>query len=67
VTSPQELPSGARAAKAIVSAWAAAMAEALDGFSFGDRVKGDVPGQPRGYWTTELEFHEDYDYEEEGE
>lgn len=46
---------GAYPSKEIVGAWATAMAEALDGFSFGERVKGDVPN--RGYSTTELAFN----------
>lgn len=47
---------GSYPTKQIVEAWGAAMAEALDGFTFGDRVQGDT-GEPRGYWTTELAFN----------
>ena len=45
-----------RPSQVIVNAWGDAMTEAFDGFSFGQRVTGDVPGQPRGYSTTELAF-----------
>jgi len=56
VKDPKTLVSGSRPSQVIVSAWTDAMAEALDGFSFGQRVTGDAPGQPRGYSTTELAF-----------
>ena len=57
VQDPKTLKPGSHPSQEIVNAWADAMTEALDGFSFGQRVTGDVPGQPRGYSTTELAFN----------
>ena len=47
------LAKGSRPADVITKAWALAMADGVNGFEF-THIRGDVAGQPRGYWTTEL-------------
>ena len=53
VRDPKTLKQGSRPASVITKAWDLAMADGVSGVKF-TQIRGDVPGQPCGYWTTEL-------------